>query len=114
MKMLNAFLLFGRSVPKLTGVGGFYIYRITLSELQAFADRVENLVKCLENRCMNYGMKDRWLDNQEVMQLLRISPRSLQSYRDQGILPFSKLGGKIYYKASSVENLLEQNMSEHP
>ncbi len=104
----------GHSAEWLMRVGGYNIYMLTLSELQAFADRIENLVKRLENHCTNYGMANRWLDNQEVMRLLKISPRSLQSYRDQGILPFTRLGGKIYYKASGVEDLLERNMSDRP
>jgi hypothetical protein len=85
---------------------------ITSIELQAFADRIEKMVRRLENRYSNFGLNNRWLDNQEVMQLLKISPRTLQSYRDQGILPFTRLGGKIYYKASDVEAILEANMSQ--
>jgi len=85
---------------------------VTSIELQAFADRIEKMVRRLENRYSNFGLNNRWLDNQEVMQLLKISPRTLQSYRDQGILPFTRLGGKIYYKASDVEAILEANMSK--
>jgi len=107
-------LFSGHSVLKLLGVGGFNIYMLTLSEFQAFVERIEKSLKRLENHCTNFGLKDRWLDNQEVMQLLKISQRSLQSHRDQGILPFTRLCGKIYYKASSIEDLLEQNMSDHP
>ena len=87
---------------------------LTLAEFQAFEKRIEKLLRSLENRCTNFGMKERWLDNQEVKQLLRISPRTLQSYRDKGILPFSKLGGKFFYRASDVEKLLEQNLSVQP
>ncbi|MGF7141460.1 helix-turn-helix domain-containing protein [Roseimarinus sediminis] len=54
-------------------------------------------------------LSETWLDNQEVMDLLRISQRTLQSMRDQLILPYSKVGGKIYYKASDVEQLLHNN-----
>lgn len=50
-----------------------------------------------------------WLDNQEVMQLLKVSPRTLQSMRDTGTLPYSKVGGKIYYKTSDVEKILNEN-----
>ncbi|MGQ7868665.1 helix-turn-helix domain-containing protein [Sunxiuqinia sp. sy24] len=61
------------------------------------ADKVKNSKKLSET----------WLDNQEVMELLKISPRTLQNMRDSKALPFSKVGGKIYYKASDVDNYLK-------
>ncbi len=54
-------------------------------------------------------LSEDWLDNQEVLLTLHISPRTLQSYRDNGTLPFSKIEGKFYYKASDIENLLQSN-----
>ena len=57
-------------------------------------------------------LSDTWLDNQEVMELLKISPRTLQNFRDNKVVPFSKVGGKIYYKASDVEQLLKDNYHE--
>ena len=54
-------------------------------------------------------LSEDWLDNQEVLQTLHISPRTLQSYRDNGTLPFSKIEGKFYYKASDIETLLKRN-----
>ena len=32
-----------------------------------------------------------WIDNQDVLIRLKISNRTLQNYRDKGILPFSKI-----------------------
>jgi len=52
-------------------------------------------------------LSETWLDNQEVMELLKVSPRTLQNLRDTHTLPFSNVGGKIYYKASDVEQLLK-------
>lgn len=54
-------------------------------------------------------LSEDWLDNQEVLQTLHISPRTLQTYRDNGTLPFSKIEGKFYYKSSDIENLLQSN-----
>lgn len=54
-------------------------------------------------------LSETWLDNQEVMELLKVSPRTLQSMRDTLVLPYSKVGAKIYYKASDVESLLNDN-----
>jgi excisionase family DNA binding protein len=50
-----------------------------------------------------------WLSNDDVCFLLRISKRTLQTYRDQGTLPFAQIGRKIYYKASDIEAYLESH-----
>lgn len=60
----------------------------------------------------NKKLSEVWLDNQDVMKLLKVSPRTLQSMRDSLTLPYSKVGAKIYYKASDVEKLLEDNYHE--
>ena len=52
-----------------------------------------------------------WIDGQDVMQTLHISKRTLQTLRDEGTLPFSRINGKFYYKLSDIEQLLESNYS---
>ncbi|MBL7801542.1 MAG: helix-turn-helix domain-containing protein, partial [Chitinophagales bacterium] len=42
--------------------------------------------------------KEIWLDNQEFIQLLKISKRTAQHYRDTGMISFSQVGSKIYYR----------------
>ena len=55
--------------------------------------------------------KESWIDGQDVMLALNISKRTLQSLRDKGTLPFSRINGKFYYKVSDLEALLENNYS---
>ena len=43
----------------------------------------------------------------DVCKLLNISKRTLQHYRDTGVLPFSQIGHKCYYKRENVEQLLQ-------
>ncbi len=57
------------------------------------------------------SLNDTWMDGQEVMLLLKISKRTLQSMRDNGTLPFSRINGKFYYKAEDIEKMLESNYS---
>jgi excisionase family DNA binding protein len=52
-------------------------------------------------------MISKWLSSDEICRLLMISKRTLQTYRDQGTLPFCQVGRKIYYKASDVDEYLE-------
>ncbi|MFM7024430.1 MAG: helix-turn-helix domain-containing protein [Flavobacteriales bacterium] len=57
------------------------------------------------------SLSEIWLDNQDVIRLLHVSKRTLQHYRDSGKMPFSQIGAKIYYKASDLEQLLNDNYS---
>ena len=50
-----------------------------------------------------------WLDGQMVMQALHISPRTLQTLRTNGTLPFSKIGRKLYYNRSDILRILQDN-----
>lgn len=53
--------------------------------------------------------KDVFLDNQEFLQLMNISKRTAQTWRDDGIISFSQIGSKIYYRMSDVQTLLDKN-----
>ena len=55
---------------------------------------------------------ERFLTDREFSGTLRISRRCLQDYRDQGRIPYIQLGGKILYRQSDIERLLEENY--HP
>ena len=52
---------------------------------------------------------EKWLDNLELMQILKVSKRTAQSYRDTGVITFSQVGSKIYYRLSDVEDLLKKH-----
>ena len=50
-----------------------------------------------------------WIDGQMVMQALHISPRTLQTLRSNGILPYSRIGNKLYYRRQDIEKILADN-----
>ena len=50
-----------------------------------------------------------WLKSADVMSLLGCSPGTLQNLRVNGTLPFTKIGGTIYYSRQDVIKLLETN-----
>ena len=52
---------------------------------------------------------EHFLTGKEVCERLYISPRTLQDYRDKGIIPYTQFAGKILYKVSDLERLLEEN-----
>ena len=51
-----------------------------------------------------------WLDHQDVCRRLRISKRTLDHYREMGLLPFSKLGGKVNYRGRGIDEYLEKHI----
>ena len=50
---------------------------------------------------------ERYLTDQEVAQILKVSRRTLQEYRNDGVLPYILLGGKVLYRESDLERVLE-------
>ena len=52
------------------------------------------------------------LTDKEVAFLLKVSRRTLQDYRNNGILPYTQVGGKILYRASDIEKTLMKGYKE--
>ena len=50
-----------------------------------------------------------YLTGREVCEHLFISPRTLQDYRDKGIIPYTQIAGKILYRLSDINRILSEN-----
>lgn len=50
-----------------------------------------------------------YLTGREVCERLFLSPRTLQDYRDKGIIPYTQIAGKILYRLSDINRLLQEN-----
>ena len=81
------------------------IERSTYEELLTSFNSFATKMKEMANRGKDKGLGD-WLDNQDVCQMLNISPRTLQTLRDNGTLAYSQINRKIYYKPEDVESIL--------
>ncbi len=81
------------------------IVNIDAKTFEAMLSKFEGFAKQL---CRQHGDKDmsEWLDNQDVCQLLNISPRTLQTLRDNGTLAYSQISHKTYYKPEDVQKIL--------
>lgn len=78
-------------------------WEMMMAKLDAFAQRVETLCKNSEDKSLQ-----KWLDNQEVCEILDISKRTLQTYRDNGTLAFSQVGHKMFYRPEDVEQVINR------
>ena len=64
--------------------------------------------KEIENLSERAFLED-WIDGQEVMQKLKISPRTLQTLRSNGTIPYTRIGHKLYYLKQDIERILRNN-----
>lgn len=81
-------------------------------ELASHRKKLEELRENIELILQNFRPVmngEIYLSGQDVCKLLHISKRTLQQYRDDKILPFVQIGGKIIFKQSDITNVLEQN-----
>lgn len=90
----------------MTGMEIVCIDKQTFDELRVRFGKLEEKVMGVCRPVEDLGLK-KWLDNQEVCEILRISKKTLQVYRDKGILPFSRIKHKIFFKTEDVHKLLE-------
>ncbi|EEK16352.1 hypothetical protein PORUE0001_0410 [Porphyromonas uenonis 60-3] len=73
-------------------------------------------IKGLTNRVRNIAQTHRplfegeiYLTGREVCERLFLSPRTLQDYRDKGIIPYTQIAGKILYRLSDINRILSEN-----
>ena len=89
------------------------VIAIQKSALDGMTNELKALLELTENATMKYisfFKEEKWLDNQEVCLMMKITKRTLQTYKDKGLLPYSKLNRKNYYKISDVQALLEAGL----
>lgn len=53
-------------------------------------------------------LQEIWLDNEAVCAYMKISKRTLQRYRSNGVIAYSLVGRKTYYTISEIKRLLEE------
>lgn len=83
----------------------------TFEAMMATFETIAEKVKTLCRVCGDKGLQ-KWLDNQDVCLILNISKRTLQTYRDNGTLPYTQIERKMFYKPQDVERVLNQLKSK--
>lgn len=52
---------------------------------------------------------ERLITDGELSAILRVSPRALRDYRNDGVLPYIRMKGNILYKESDIEKVLKNH-----
>ncbi len=74
-------------------------------------EAITKLEKLFDNPAPTLG-GEVYLSDKEVSAALKVSRRTLQDYRNNRILPYRMLGGKILYRESDIEMVLESGYKE--
>jgi len=85
---------------------------ITTDDLREFKLELLDEIKELLTKKAKGTLK-KYLKSSEVMDLLQISTGTLQNLRINGTLPYSKVGGIIYYDIEEIQKLMSENRVHH-
>ena len=69
--------------------------------------KLTELIKKLDKRLVQESIQ--LLDNSQFMDLMCISVKTAQTWRDTGVVSYSQVNNKIYYRVSDIQELLEKN-----
>ena len=80
--------------------------------LELLEIKVKELSNLIENSSLFSHIQnspgEKWVENTVLAESLGISTRTLQNYRQRGILGYSVIGRKIYYRSEDVEKLISE------
>ncbi len=85
---------------------------ITTDDLREFKiELIQEITNLLAKQAN--GTLKRYLRSTEVMEMLRISSGTLQNLRINGTLPYSKMGGILFYDTEDIQKILRNNRIHH-
>ena len=79
---------------------------ITKSDLLDFK---REIITELNNLLTDKPQTNKWLKSADVRKMLNISPGTLQNLRVNGVLPYTKIGGTVFYDHNDVIKVLNGN-----
>lgn len=81
---------------------------ITTEDLYEFKlELLDEIKQLLQNH--NGQSSKKWLKSNQVRKLLGISAGTLQNLRINGTIPYTKIGGVLYYDYTEIMKVMEKN-----
>ncbi len=85
---------------------------VTTDDLREF--KIELVKEFKQLLAAHHGQPSKkWLKSFEVRKLLGISPGTLQNLRINGTLPFTKIGGVIFYDSEDINKMMRENRMQN-
>lgn len=85
---------------------------VTIEDLIQFKEElILEFKQILENSGVN--QKEQWIKTPELKKILKISHGTLQNLRINGTIPYTKIGGIIYYNKQEILKIIESHKIQH-
>ena len=84
------------------------VFNENLMEVLGDLAKVDAGIEQIRGLCRPVLNGEHYLSGEEVCKALRITKRTLQQYRDDGMLSYVALPGKMLYKESDILALLQR------
>lgn len=97
--------------PKATSqhpVSSMTMIMVPEEEWRNLHDTLEQIIDLI-TRCNSDDSNCEWVESETARNLLGISPKTWQNYRDQRLIPFSQIGRKIYVNRADLDDFLRSH-----
>ncbi len=81
---------------------------LTTEQFETLVQRIDSLQTLITEQ--KQSPPDRVVDNQDFCRMMKVSKRTAQKWRDEGVIPFQHIGRKIYYSAVDIDAVLAKNV----
>ena len=102
------------SKPDYQDTGGYLVTKDNprIASLFQSIDRVLKRMELVLKNARPVLNGECYLTDKEAAQRLMVSRRTLQDYRNRGVIPYCQLGGKILYRESDIEKMVDDGYRE--
>lgn len=73
-----------------------------LAKLKSLDDKLEELNPTIAS-------EEKLVTNDQLSELMQVSKRTLQNWRDEGLITYTQIGKKILYRMSDVQECIEKH-----
>lgn len=78
-------------------------FELLLESVRALSQKVELLEETAADKILG-----KWMDNEEVCNLLKVCPRTLQDLRDKREIPCTQVNRKFFYRPADIESFINK------
>jgi len=82
---------------------------LTISLLEQLNYKLDQFVSKMDSLCDMFKpqKEEEWLDTKSAARFLNASVRSIMNWKQSGIIPSHKVGGRLYFKRTDLQNVIE-------